>query len=299
MKKLAVIIGGWHYSWHLYKSIIKQQVPEGWEIDFFVVFHRHPSRPEVREEKYEACQNDKNPFLLDKLLYKTKVTENNLIKSGWICLTKPNTVGDLEFFNQWAEDYDWKKYDMFFFSHDDNFILSSTLFIDVLTKNIPLYKIGDIESGYVFEDNERKGLHIHNEMLLEKNDFSWIYLDNGQSQQSRFRPRNSFLFFTSEFIIPIKGHFELSDLPQRLGKFSSPTGHKKLSPWNATGVKLGAYIVDNNMLHKTRFLSDCNRISNYCIEGERGFVNNINSATSRYLEQVIKIGKTYEHLFHS
>ena len=34
----------------------------------------------------------------------------------------PNTVGDLGFLNQWLSLYDYSKYDIIHFSHDDNYI---------------------------------------------------------------------------------------------------------------------------------------------------------------------------------
>ena len=42
MKKLAVIASGWHYSSHFYEKISQQKKVEGWDIDLFVISHRHP-----------------------------------------------------------------------------------------------------------------------------------------------------------------------------------------------------------------------------------------------------------------
>ena len=42
MKKLAVIVCGWHYPAYFYEQMVKQKKPEGWEIDYFCVSHRNP-----------------------------------------------------------------------------------------------------------------------------------------------------------------------------------------------------------------------------------------------------------------
>ena len=49
--KLAVIICGWHYSHKLYEDIISQKIPKGWQVDFFVISHRHPENENVIKEK--------------------------------------------------------------------------------------------------------------------------------------------------------------------------------------------------------------------------------------------------------
>ena len=39
-KRLAVVLGGWHYPYVYYKQMKEQKVPVGWEIDYYVVSHR-------------------------------------------------------------------------------------------------------------------------------------------------------------------------------------------------------------------------------------------------------------------
>ena len=41
-KKLAVILGGWHYPYAYYRQVVDQQIPDGWDCDYFVVSHRDP-----------------------------------------------------------------------------------------------------------------------------------------------------------------------------------------------------------------------------------------------------------------
>ena len=51
MKKLAVIASGWHYSSHFYEKIAQQNPVENWDIDLFVVSHRHPEDKNTIKEK--------------------------------------------------------------------------------------------------------------------------------------------------------------------------------------------------------------------------------------------------------
>ena len=37
MKKLAVVASGWHFPLHFYKKIAEQEIPAGWEVDFFCI----------------------------------------------------------------------------------------------------------------------------------------------------------------------------------------------------------------------------------------------------------------------
>ena len=50
-KKLAVVLGGGHYPYANYKQMKEQKVPDGWEIDYYVVSHRDPELPIVFDEK--------------------------------------------------------------------------------------------------------------------------------------------------------------------------------------------------------------------------------------------------------
>ena len=42
MRKILVIATGWHFSSHFYETMVKQIVPEGWEVDYYCVAHRTP-----------------------------------------------------------------------------------------------------------------------------------------------------------------------------------------------------------------------------------------------------------------
>ena len=42
MKKLVVVVCGWHYSDYFYKQLPSQKVPDDWEVDYFCISHRNP-----------------------------------------------------------------------------------------------------------------------------------------------------------------------------------------------------------------------------------------------------------------
>ena len=46
-KRLAVVLGGWHYPYAYYKQVVDQKIPDDWECDYFVVSHRDPELPVV------------------------------------------------------------------------------------------------------------------------------------------------------------------------------------------------------------------------------------------------------------
>jgi hypothetical protein len=53
---------------------------------------------------------------------------------GFIYKEYPNTVGDWGNSNQWLEDNNYEKYDLFLFTHDDNLLLRYDLFETVCGK---------------------------------------------------------------------------------------------------------------------------------------------------------------------
>ena len=130
MKKLAVIASGWHYSSHFYEKIAKQQKAEGWDIELFVISHRHPEHKDTIKEKEHVRNYEGKELMtyLDKVMYETPITEKEITDLGWTYIEKPNTIGDMEVFNQWSDDYNYLDYDLFLITHDDNFILSDKIF---------------------------------------------------------------------------------------------------------------------------------------------------------------------------
>ena len=77
IKKLAVVLGGWHYPYAYYKQVVDQKIPDGWECDYFVVSHRDPELPTVFEEKQALLKTRGDGLLqsFDKEMYSHIVTK--------------------------------------------------------------------------------------------------------------------------------------------------------------------------------------------------------------------------------
>jgi hypothetical protein len=288
MKKMAVIIGGWHYASQFYESMISQKVPKGWEIDYYVIAHRLPDCENSISEK-ESIRNyigDNILMLADKKLYEKVLTEQSLTDMGWIGSLHENTFGDLEFFNQWNKEYDVNEYDLFFVSHDDNLILSNELFTDLLEEKVDLYGL-DVDS---FNPKNR-----HCSSIKYENKLDWLFVDNGWHNK-RITPRWSFGFYTKKLIDIIGGkfiQFEGGDYGdnklKRIGEFNSFTKHDDLHMWNAPAAQFMELLINMDLLGDIRYLSQTKRVSKYCIEGERGFIHNsVAGGQENYIRQAVK-----------
>ena len=269
MKKMAVIIGGWHYASQFYESIISQIVPKGWEVDYYIIAHRLPDDINSISEK-EVVRNytdDDILMLADKKLYEKVLTEQSLTDMGWTFLLEDNTFGDLEFFNQWNKQYDVNEYDLFFVSHDDNLILSNELFTDLLEEKVDLY-------GLDVDDFNPKNRHCSS--IKCENKLDWLFVDNGWHNK-RITPRWSFGFYTKKMIDIIGGkfnQFEGKKTQKRLGEFNSFKKHDDLHMWNAPAAQFMELLINMDLLGDIRYFSQTKRVSKYCIEGERGFIHN-------------------------
>ena len=108
--KVLVVATGWHYSSHFYREMIKQEVPDGWSVDYYSVAHRSPDDENTIVEK-ENVRNHSNldSFWeeLDLLMYETPITKKEIQELGWGYSEEENTVGDMECFNQWADKNDY------------------------------------------------------------------------------------------------------------------------------------------------------------------------------------------------
>ena len=73
-------MGGWHYPYAYYNQLKKQSVPDGWEIDFYVVSHRDPELPIVFDEKQSILKERGDGTLqaFDKELYSRIITKEEL-----------------------------------------------------------------------------------------------------------------------------------------------------------------------------------------------------------------------------
>ena len=69
MKKLAVVVSGWHFPITFYKQILNQDIPYGWEVDYFCVSHRDPQIAKEEKEVTLSELGDGTLEKLDKILY--------------------------------------------------------------------------------------------------------------------------------------------------------------------------------------------------------------------------------------
>jgi len=278
MKKLAVILGGWHYPYDLYKTLSEQKIPNTWDIDYFCIGHRSPEDIEsVQEKDFIRNYNGNNQLKkLDKYIYRTPLTLEHLSKWGWNFILEENTIGDYEFFNQWVNHYNYKNYDMVFLAHDDNFVLNKNMFYDILDTKIDLIDFqGPLRSRDLTP-------------IKVKNNLEWHFLSNGFVDSRS--PRGSFGFYTKFLLNKIGGKFSMEGVNlQRLNKKSTPEGHNDLSDWNQTDKNFMKSLYDNNLAEDMRYLSKYYRTSPYCIEAERGFIHKcqvLNHLYTKGLEQI-------------
>jgi len=250
-KRIAVVAGGWHFPLHFYEQIKNQKIPSGWEVDLFCVSHRNPNLEIVREEKneYISTLGNSDTNILDKLLYSKIATIEEIERLGWTYVEEPNSMGDWGMTNQWLDKNNYEDYDVFLFTHDDNFIFNDKLFTDAM---------------FQFNWDE------------------WLVITNARNHGDRpiFPVRGSFDFFKKEMLDMIGGKFDLSSSSvTRIGKVDTPKNLSELGDWNGTVVQFGIFIRDNNLYEKIKHLSDTYRISTFCFEGERGHISNGGSDT--------------------
>lgn len=265
MKKIAVIASGWHFPIHFFEQIAKQKMPNGWQMDMFVVSHRDPSY--AIQEKKEILEKlgYSRRELYDRIMYREIATVDKIEKLGWKYVLEPNTMGNFGNTNQWLSKNDYKTYDKFLITHDDNFILSDKMFLDVLPQDDWL--IMSNSTG-----NAQRRLR------------QWLGLPKP------FSIRASFEFFTKEMFDKIGGTFDMSQTTlTREGKFTSSLDMKELGDWNNDDKPLSDFIIKNNLLPKIKTLSSYYRVSKYCIEGERGFIFKTEKSNTKEEEKGLDI----------
>ncbi len=285
MNKILVVATGWHFSSHFYETMVKQIVPEGWEVDYYCVAHRTPEDENTISEKESIRNSTAEDFLtqLDQLMYEYPITTKQIEDFGWKFELEENTVGDMECFNQWSEHYDYKDYDFILVTHDDNLILSDQLFVDIID-GVEVYK--PIEES-------RYGVHQFNIELVEL-DNDWKFLDNGytQSLPKAFTPRGSFSFYKKELVDMLPDNkFNMYEnggygIVYRQGETAS-VGYDGIKAWNTHAGTFRDFLYEGNLVDNTRWLSNMKRVSRYCIEGERGFISN-HRAGENYLQNIQK-----------
>jgi len=252
MQKIAIVCSGWHYPLSYYDMIAKQKVPEGWEKEMFCISHRDPSY--AKEEKAGKVFAGDRAYL-DEKLYNKVATKEEIEALGWKYLEKPNTIGDLGSINQWLSDYDYKQYDLFLFSHDDNLILNDSLLLDIMDENFK----------------------------------EWHILCNSVGVPPG-AIRGSFEFYKPIVLDKLGGRFDLSEVTlKREGEVYSSENIIEIYDWNATVYPLQRMIQKEKLI--VGHLSPAYRVSAYCIEGERGYIHKTHGSNTLSEDEGLKFLK--------
>tara|TARA_R110000851_G_scaffold17832_2_gene56311 strand:- start:1828 stop:2619 length:792 start_codon:yes stop_codon:yes gene_type:complete len=257
MKKIAILIGGWHYPKGFYDQLLKLKCPDGFEFETFIVSHRDVDLPIVHEEKLKALSKvDRNSDngRMDYELYGEKLTKDYLVSNGIKVVDAENKYGDYYFITQWLDKCDYTDYEYVCFLHDDTYLLNDFLIDDIVEGVCTTY---DVEGPEVFNPN-------------------WLMLFNSNAPGS-ITPRGSFAFFKKEFFKEF-GNLEYTVDGiglDRTDKVDTPTSSRVLKEWNTTTRMLMRKFIDKGMIDRIFKLSDRYRISNYMIEAERGMMTPI------------------------
>lgn len=249
MQKLAVVAGGWHFPLHFFEKIAEQQIPKGWEVDLFCVSHRDPQHSAMDKNGLFATLGYGRRALYDRILYNRIATVPEIEALGWKYVLEPNSIGDWGNTNQWLDKHDYRAYDKFLFTHDDNFILTDQMFVDILPQEDWLILTNS--DGHTPGKKRR-----------------WL----GRGKE--FTIRGSFEFFTREMLDLIGGRFDMSEVSlTRDGEVSTNGAFHELSDWNNTVTPLIKVIESKGLRSQVKSLSRYYRMSRYCLEGERGFIS--------------------------
>jgi hypothetical protein len=281
MKKLAVLVSGWHFPLHFYKAIAEQQIPPGWSVDLFCISHRDPHYS--LEEKKESVANLGSSYAesLDKVLYEKIATVEEIEALSWNYKLYPNTVGDFGNTNQWLEEHDYKQYDVLLASHDDNFILNDRLYVDLLAK----------DPSWLILTNSKGSLGLSN----------WKEFVKVNILKRPINVRGSFEFFKKEIFDMLGGKFDLTGVTlSREGNFLSPKNFKSINNWNMVVAPLRKFLEEHHLASRVVPISNTYRVSDYCIEGERGFISSIRPEDKvEVLRGLRRIEKKYGTRFFS
>lgn len=233
LKRLACVVSGWHYPYGFYQVMAKQIIPKGWTVDMFVVAHRDPKFATMPEFE-DSIRGE-----LDKKLYPKLATKEDIEKLGFEYKEYPNTIGDWGNSNQWLEDHNYKDYDLFLFTHDDNLLLR--------------YDMLKVVCEEMFKD-------------------TWFILTNTIGVPAG-SIRGSFEFFKRQMLDKMGGKFDLSTTSlNRIGETENPKDWAELYDWNNTVTPLANLLTKKKLWNRVIIFSPIYRVSLFCIEGERGTI---------------------------
>lgn len=256
MKRLAVVAGGWAFPLGFYEGIAAQKIPDGWTVDLFCVSHRDPEHAEKEKLPELAALGYSRRELYDRVLYHRVAMQRDIERLGFHYVLEPNTMGDWGITNQWLEKNDYRNYDKLLYTHDDNFILTDQVFVDILPQDDWLILANSTGNA---QRRLRQWLHLPKKMSI----------------------RGSFEFFTREMMDRIGGTFDLSRASlTRVGETLSKGDARNLRDWNEIGTPLFEYLDREKLWPKVKALSPYYRMSIYCLEGERGYIHKTDPANT-------------------
>jgi len=259
MKKVAILIGGWHYPKEFYTQVSNLNKSD-YEVETFVISHRDIDLPIVHEEKKKILNRiDKETDLgrLDHELYENPLTKKYVESLGFNLIEAENLFGDYYFINQWLELYNYNEYDYICFLHDDNYIADYDLLTDIVEGKCELFD----------RQNNR----------FNSSDWLMIYNTNANGTTT---PRGSFAFFKKEFFDIVDTlDFQSNEVYKidynRSGKTDSPESMSTLRSWNNITRFLNNIVNEKGISDKIVKLSKEYRTSKYLVEAERGFITKV------------------------
>ena len=270
MKKLAVVVSGWHFPITFYKQILTQDIPYGWEVDYFCVSHRDPQIAKEEKETILSELGDGTLEKLDKILYEDVPSVEWLENAGWYYSLEPNNCGDWAVTNQWLEKHDYKDYEMLLLTHDDNFLLNNHLFVNTLDNSFNTlfrndYSLNDLPE---FKNAQRDDFSS-----VEPDD--WLILSNAIVNWTG-KVRGSFDFFKTELIEKMGGGFDMSRVEldrtgltdnMNMGYYgnSTPKDGLSMKDWEKPIQDFHKFMYENQLLDRIRYLSPTYRVSEYCL----------------------------------
>lgn len=261
MKRLAVVAGGWHFPLHFFERMKAQKLPPEWSMDLFCVAHRDPAGSAEDKKDVLPKLGYTRRELYDRIFYREIATIEQIQALGFDYVLEPNTIGDWGNTNQWLAKHDYKQYDKFLFTHDDNFILTEHMLEDILPQ----------EDWVILTNSDGHSPGLKRALT-------------GRGKE--FTIRGSFEFFTREMLDHLGGTFDESRVSlQREGATSSSTDITELSDWNNLLYPLLELIEEKGLKPRVKYLSRFYRMSRYCLEGERGFIHKTDPSNTREEER--------------
>lgn len=268
MKKIAIVVCGWHYPSHFYEQMSKQILPNGWQQELFVVAHRHP---DYSHNEKILGKNDNLLSVLDSILYKEPVTKEFLSSLGWTYIEGQSGC-EWQAANTWLKLNNHEQYDCLVFCGDDALILNKNLIYDVLTSQCKLLDNIKINESWIASET--------------KDTSDWLVISNAR-QPRGLAIRGSFEFFKPEVITAIGGLFDLSKITlNRVNEVTTPTDYNALTDWNNHIAPFVHKMTELGLYDKIKYMSDNYRASDYIVECERGYLSNANALNGDYISKI-------------